>query len=96
MIFSATPGTIATVVQDPRAHWNGAFKVGPLANRIYRRFEENVARSERISWGDFLFGMVDVKPLHQSGARDMQFYGTASWSDFTAVRRVPMLKHSLR
>ena len=87
VIFSATPGTIAVTVQDPRPQWDSTYRVGPLARRIYRRFEATVARSEPISWGDFLYTIVDVKGL---GVRRIQ--GTVSWSDFSAVRQVPMLQ----
>ena len=89
VIFSATPGTIAIEVEDPRRTWGASRYVAPLARRMYRRFEAAVAASEPLTWGMFLQSIVDVKPLGE-----MRIHGTVSWSDFAAVSEVPMLRQS--
>ena len=87
VIFSATPGTIASVVPDPRFPWNGRKTVGPLARRMYSQLEGVVARSETVTWGEFLSPIVDVKPLGERG-----IHGTVSWSDFEIVNQMEMIQ----
>lgn len=87
VIFSATPGTVARVVPDPRPTWGSIQHVGPLALRIHRQFETAVAQTESLTWGDFVQSMVDVKTLGELRVR-----GTVSWSDFSVVSRIPMLQ----
>ncbi|MCE9663910.1 hypothetical protein LY622_10685 [Halomonas sp. M5N1S17] len=89
VIFSATPGTIAVEVDDPRPTWEPHRKVAPLARRMYRRFESAVVESQPLSWGHFMQSIVDVKPIGE-----MRVHGTVSWSDYTAINEIPMLRDS--
>ena len=87
VIFSATPGTVASTVPDPRPTWGSMQHVGPLALRIHRQFETAVAQSESLTWGDFMQSIIDVKTLGE-----LRIGGTISWSDFSVVNSLPMLQ----
>ena len=91
VIFSATPGSVAAAVKDPRPMWGSYRRVAPLASRIYKRFEAAVVKSETVTWGDFLQSIVDVQRFGE-----MRTYGTVSWSDFKIVRQLTMFSNRHR
>ena len=86
IIFSATPGSAAVAVKDPRPMWDSYRRVAPLASRIYKRFEGALVKSETVTWGDFLQSIVDVQRLGE-----IRTHGTVSWSDFEIARHLTML-----
>ena len=89
IVLSAAPGTAALAVSDPRRSWRSDALVAPLARRAFLRLESAMAAEEEITWGEFISSIVDVRSVDRATAQ-----GSASWSDFAALDKLPMLRRA--
>ncbi len=86
VILSSAPGSIAVEIPSPKATFFKNEFVAPLAGKIYNQLNRFVANTKPVSYGDFLYSLVDVKKMGE-----VKIHGVTSWSDFTLVNNVEML-----
>jgi hypothetical protein len=87
VILSSAPGSIAILVPSPRPAFFKRERVGPLAKRVFERFERGLIAGNPISYGDFFYSIVDVKVYGE-----VRIHGTTSWSDFSVLKGIDMFK----
>jgi len=87
IILSSAPGSIAIQVPYPKPILSRNEYVAPLSRRIYNQLNSIVANGNPVSYGEFFYSMVDVKKIGE-----VRTQGVTSWSDFSKISTIEMLK----
>lgn len=87
VIFAAKPGTVAPVVRHPLYETDLLGGVGPLAAKLTGTYLYALENQESLSLGPLLRRITDF-----AGTGELDVKGSISWSDFSALREVPMMQ----
>lgn len=87
VIFSARPGTLAVPVRHPAFESDLVPKVAPLAAKFLGTYLNALESQESLSLGLWLRRITDF-----AGTGELSVRGSISWSDFDALRQLPLLR----
>jgi|GEM_PF-4430748 len=86
VIFAARPGTLAPLVRHPFFDGDLVGSVGPLAAKLGGTYLYAMENREDLRLGDWLRRITDF-----AGTGELDVRGSISWSNFDAMRAVPMV-----
>jgi hypothetical protein len=91
VIFAARPGTLARPVMHPVYESDLVPRVAPLAAKLLGSYLFALENREDLSLGLWLRRITDF-----AGTGELDVKGSISWSNFDALRAVPMVSHETK